>query len=171
MFIRKKHNEHQCSYVRSVVSESDSNDLLMSKVSVVFFDGFDIFHHIRVIIIFIFSGKPRNVSFKMANTMFVLRACSFCFAFRILHMFSLFMLNGYFFRSVLVYFKFLFLNKMSKSKLVWNISKLFSKSMNLAQIVADFKNKMFLKVSSNFHHPYISRNIYKILIYFNYSTL
>ena len=51
MFIRKKRNGHQCSYVRSIVSESDSNDLLMSKVSVVFFDGFDISHHIRVIII------------------------------------------------------------------------------------------------------------------------
>ena len=67
MFIRKKRNEHQCSYVRSIVSESDSNDLLMSKVSVVFFDGFDISHHIRVIIIFIFSGKPRNVSYKNAQ--------------------------------------------------------------------------------------------------------
>ena len=101
MFIRKKRNEHQCSYIRTIVSESDSNDLLMSKVSVVLFDGFDISHHIRVIIIHC-QRQAQKCFFKMANTMFVLQACLLCFALRILHMFSLFMLNGDFFRSSMV---------------------------------------------------------------------
>ena len=111
------------------------------------------------------AASPDMSLLKMANAMFILQACLFCFAFRILHMFGLFMLNGYFFRSVLVNFKFLLLNKKSKWQFVWNIFNMrtfFSKSIDSSKsIVGDFKEcEEFSYAIKQFYHLGISQEIF-----------